>query len=188
MLDGHEAVKGSPVIRLQGPPPVAQLEDFLNSDDRFHGVDYFDPPHGPEWVLGRLGIGGAVAEDELRLLRSALRTVVVGDHPDHESLHALEARHPVAARLAADDGSLRSELGGQDAVAELLALVHTAVRAGTWSRIRACRNPGCGWIYFDGSKNHSGRWCSTECSQVMRTRAYRARRAGDGTPRATIGA
>jgi predicted RNA-binding Zn ribbon-like protein len=47
-------------------------------------------------------------------------------------------------------------------------------------RIKVCENPyGCGWLFYDSSKNGSRRWCSMEgCgSQVKMRRQYAKRRA-----------
>ena len=61
-------------------------------------------------------------------------------------------------------------------VAGLLAEVHRAHAAGEWARLKACANPDCQWVYYDGSRNRSGRWCSmNECGDVMKARAYRRR-------------
>ena len=52
--------------------------------------------------------------------------------------------------------------------------------AGDLRRIKVCENPyGCGWLFYDGSKNGSRRWCSMEgCgSQVKMRRQYAKRRA-----------
>ena len=49
-------------------------------------------------------------------------------------------------------------------------------------RTKVCENPyGCGWLFYDGSKNGSRRWCSMEgCgSQVKMRRQYAKRRAPD---------
>ena len=51
---------------------------------------------------------------------------------------------------------------------------------GDLSRIKVCENPyGCGWLFYDSSKNGSRRWCSMEgCgSQVKMRRQYAKRRA-----------
>ena len=51
-------------------------------------------------------------------------------------------------------------------------------------RIKVCENPyGCGWLFYDGSKNGSRRWCSMEgCgSQVKMRRQYAKRRAATGS-------
>ena len=55
---------------------------------------------------------------------------------------------------------------------------------GGLQRIKLCENPyGCGWLFYDGSKNGSRRWCSMEgCgSQVKMRRQYARRRASAGT-------
>lgn len=160
-------------IKEHGPPPLDRLEDLLNTDDRFHGADLLRDPERYDRVLAHLGLTDVGAPDDLIDLRDALRTFVVGE-PDADALNAVAARHPL--RLAADADGLG--VRGEDGVAQVVALVHEAVTAGTWARLRSCRNPACGWIYYDSSKNGSGRWCSTECSHVMRSRAYRARRTG----------
>ena len=82
-----------------------------------------------------------------------------------------------------DDGAAGLAPAGDDAlVADLLAEVHRAHAAGEWPRLKACANPDCQWVYYDGSRNRSGRWCSmNECGDVMKARAYRQRsRAGSG--------
>ena len=51
--------------------------------------------------------------------------------------------------------------------------------AGDPRRIKVCENPyGCGWLFYDNSKNGSRRWCSMEgCgSQVKMRRQYARRR------------
>lgn len=51
---------------------------------------------------------------------------------------------------------------------------------GDVGRIKVCANPsGCGWLFYDGSKNGSRRWCSMEgCgSQVKMRRLYAKRKA-----------
>jgi predicted RNA-binding Zn ribbon-like protein len=51
---------------------------------------------------------------------------------------------------------------------------------GDLRRVKVCANPhGCGWLFYDGSKNASRRWCSMEgCgSQVKMRRHYAKRRA-----------
>jgi predicted RNA-binding Zn ribbon-like protein len=50
-------------------------------------------------------------------------------------------------------------------------------------RTKVCENPyGCGWLFYDGSKNGSRRWCSMEgCgSQVKMRRQYAKRRTTVG--------
>ena len=64
----------------------------------------------------------------------------------------------------------------------LWPIAHSAVKLlteGDPERVKVCANPdGCGWLFYDGSKNGSRRWCSMEgCgSQVKMRRQYAKQR------------
>ncbi|MFF3223388.1 CGNR zinc finger domain-containing protein [Nocardia suismassiliense] len=65
------------------------------------------------------------------------------------------------------------------ALATLLADVATAVAAGTWPRLKACREPSCRWAFYDHSRNHGRTWCSMNvCGNRVKVRASQRRRAG----------
>lgn len=58
----------------------------------------------------------------------------------------------------------------------IAAIAVRAAANGTWRRLKACRNDGCRWAYYDHSKNQRGRWCSMmACGSRRKARAYRAR-------------
>jgi predicted RNA-binding Zn ribbon-like protein len=44
--------------------------------------------------------------------------------------------------------------------------------------VKVCANPhGCGWLFYDSSKNGSRRWCSMEgCGSSIKNRRQYARR------------
>ena len=47
---------------------------------------------------------------------------------------------------------------------------------GTWSRLKACPGPHCGWVFYDGSRNRSRQWCSMQiCGNRVKGREFRAR-------------
>lgn len=46
-------------------------------------------------------------------------------------------------------------------------------------RIRYCENPQCGWIFYDKTKNRSGRWCDDSCRNLMKVRRFRERKRKD---------
>jgi predicted RNA-binding Zn ribbon-like protein len=53
-----------------------------------------------------------------------------------------------------------------------------AEAGGTWGRLKACRNEACRWIFYDASKNRSGRWCDMQlCGARHKMRAYRGRKS-----------
>jgi predicted RNA-binding Zn ribbon-like protein len=65
------------------------------------------------------------------------------------------------------------------ALAELVAIVYTAMADGTWSRLKACRRDVCHWLFYDRSRNRSAVWCQMSvCGNRTKTKAYRARRSG----------
>ncbi len=62
-------------------------------------------------------------------------------------------------------------------VGRILAEIASASIAGTWARLKVCRNDACQWAFFDSSKNHSGTWCSMAvCGNRAKGRAFRGRR------------
>ncbi|MFI6173589.1 CGNR zinc finger domain-containing protein [Nocardia sp. NPDC051052] len=63
------------------------------------------------------------------------------------------------------------------ALATMLADVATAVAAGSWPRLKACREPSCRWAFYDHSRNHGRTWCSMNvCGNRVKVRASQRRR------------
>ena len=108
-----------------------------------------------------------------------------GEAAEPERVAALEkatAELPLIASLDTDSRwQLRPGAGGADAF--LASIVATALRAmadGSWSRVKACQNDTCRWLFVDGSRNRSRTWCTMAiCGSRMKSRAYRARRRPD---------
>ncbi|MBZ5527468.1 MAG: CGNR zinc finger domain-containing protein [Acidobacteriia bacterium] len=45
------------------------------------------------------------------------------------------------------------------------------------ARVRECPGERCGWLFLDGSKNHSRQWCTMrDCGNLAKVRRFRARR------------
>ncbi|MCG7285320.1 CGNR zinc finger domain-containing protein [Cellulomonas sp. ACRRI] len=151
------------------PDATEGLRALLNTDDRFHGVD-------------RLRGTGPAALVEAR---DVLRGYLGGG--DATAVGALAARYPLVV-APADGGALAlvpAPGAGPEAalVGGVLAALHRAVATGEWARLKACANPDCQWVYHDGSRNRSGRWCSMdECGDVMKARAYRRRARAGSAP------
>jgi len=163
ILESMPAVKNplDPWITLGEEPGVAPahlegLRALLNTDDRFHGVD-------------RLADAPAL----VRELRDAVRAYAVSR--ERARIDELASAHPVRVTFVGDDPALISTVP-DDVVGPVLVAVLEATRTGEWARLKACANPDCQWIYYDTSRNRSGRWCSMgECGDVMKARAYRER-------------
>jgi predicted RNA-binding Zn ribbon-like protein len=169
------------------PEPLERARRFMNTSNTENGADHFETPASLRAWLEREGYDRppAVTEAERQqavMLRAALRELARANHdgtPTEGTLAALDhvaARIPLTIRFAGGP-ELHSPAAGADAaLATVLAAVYDAMVAGTWVRLKSCRNAHCRWAFYDRSKNGSGAWCSTlACGSRMKVRAYRAR-------------
>jgi predicted RNA-binding Zn ribbon-like protein len=170
--------------------------DFVNSRYTDHTgtgevFDRLESREWREWYAGRCGVtpsrpASAATVRTLMDLRRVVRKLL-------ES-----GRHPYGATLS----HLNDVLSAPDQFWELSRLQRTtrlrlswrrpdwpAVMAATAasyaellasggvSRVRACENPDCTFLFFDESRNRSRRWCeSAACGNLVKVRAHRARR------------
>jgi predicted RNA-binding Zn ribbon-like protein len=138
---------------------------------------------------GLLGRNSELRPNELafaRGLRESVRTLVTDANGDtgHEAAlgplrELARSRQP---RLTIDDhGLIAVENPKHDDVADglfsLLLIVRAAQENGTWTRLRACANPDCRWVFYDRSRNQQGNWCDMAvCGNRLKNRRLRARR------------
>ncbi len=48
------------------------------------------------------------------------------------------------------------------------------------ARVRLCEGDDCGWLFVDGSRAGSRRWCDmSDCGNLAKVRAFRARNRSD---------
>jgi predicted RNA-binding Zn ribbon-like protein len=175
------------------PAPSAALhllQDFVNTNDVEAGEDALSTREGLRtWLVGR-GLASstdAIADDQLRRaleIREGLRAMGRannGEPPDTRQVAALN-RAANGIRLVIgvepDDWNLRPATGGVDGfLGTILATVARSMANGSWSRIKACRNDTCRWLFYDQSRNRSGTWCTMAvCGSRAKSRAYRSRR------------
>jgi predicted RNA-binding Zn ribbon-like protein len=149
------------------------LEDFLNTYAVGEPDRLADVATAQAW-LQEVDQSGAVEPAELALardVRSALRGSL-GDPaaalPEVPVVVVLDDEGP---RLTGKGGPLMQVVG--ESLGEALALRAT----GEWSRLKTCARDSCRWVFFDHSRNRSGRWCSMRvCGNREKTAAYRARK------------
>lgn len=132
----------------------------------------------PDTDLGDTDLDRALA------VREALRELL---HANHDGVAAPEAlavlqresdRAPLTVAFAPDGHAALAPGGtGMDrSIGMLLAIVLHAMHDGTWERLKACRNDGCRWAFYDRSRNRSGRWCDmSTCGNRAKVAAYRQR-------------
>jgi predicted RNA-binding Zn ribbon-like protein len=165
------------------------LQRFLNTVAPECNQEMLHSPQRLRIVLADLGLaspGAPVSEDDLRQaldLREALRALALANNdfravPGAE--HVVEQAAAGALGIQFVDGLpqvVGTEPGVAGALATLAAVVAEAAALGTWPRLKACPAEACGWIFYDRSRNRSGRWCdSNVCGNRAKTRAYRRRR------------
>ncbi len=179
--------------RPAAPPPLAVVQDFVNTLDIEAGTDDLDGPTALGLWLRRhdlLGAGERIRSDgdlayALRV-RDALRALLFANHdletPSPEALAILDEA-ALRAGLTLHfrpDGTSRLEpaaSGVEGAIGHLLAIAHAAITEGTWSRLKICRSDTCAWAFYDTSRNRSGKWCSMAvCGNRAKARTYRRRR------------
>jgi hypothetical protein len=177
-------------VSTPAPGDLESLRSFLSVHDHLPGSDPAIPP-STETLLYWFRDHGFLPEDV--------------EPSDDELAGAAEVLEVLRARLAHDghdpreagvlnravrDGHLtvhfdrpaRLEAAGQGvpgAVGRLLGVAFLAERDGGWDRLKFCANPACRTVFYDRSKNMSGRWCSMQtCGNRAKVRAFRERADG----------
>ena len=157
-------------VPKKAPEPLRQVQLLVNSCDVHSQVEWLG-----DW-LGERGLGEAEFE-RARELREALRTLVLANNRAPLESGSLAVVNRAAARLSlqlSSDGVPTVSTDG-DALDRIVGIVLEAMLAGSWGRLKACRN--CNWSFYDYSPNRSATWCSMQlCGNRTKTRAYRARR------------
>jgi predicted RNA-binding Zn ribbon-like protein len=178
------------------PGELNHIRRFVNTHDLDDGSDDIaDPAALRDWLAERRLIDerAELSEADVRqaqAFREALRKLLLANNGDALDPAAVEALN-VAAKGAelqvrvAPDGSaeLAPVRTGMDAaIGRLLAIVHTAMADGTWSRLKACAlHDSCEWAFYDWSKNRSGTWCDMKtCGNRAKARAFRERHKAAG--------
>ena len=135
---------------------------------------------------------GTVTEGDrgrMLALREALRDLLganAGEPLDSAASAVLDqetSRVPLQVRIDGEGCvALAPARGGIDGVvARLLAAIAAASIAGTWPRLKACRDDTCRWAFYDSSRNASSAWCSMAvCGNRAKARRHheRVRAAG----------
>ena len=183
------------------PGPLRVVQEFVNTRSNLRGSDLLEETEGTaRWLAGH-GLLDGVAEvsetDRRRLIsfREGLRRVLVVHNAGakvREGKVAAIFEEPddlagaALLRVSFDPSGeprLSPAEGKGNEIDKAMALVLAAVVRsavdGTWGRLKACRNEGCKWAFYDSAKNRSGTWCHMDaCGARHKMRAYRERRSG----------
>ncbi|WP_157246067.1 CGNR zinc finger domain-containing protein [Nonomuraea typhae] len=163
------------------PSPAALLvEAFANTIDVEEGTDQLAGLDGLRAFLTGAGLPAEVDERDLRqarLLRAGLRERLLasnGEEPDEEVIAQAEEvldYLPVTVRISAEQ-PLRAE---NPLAVIAAAWAHTAA-TGEWQRLKRCPNHACAWVFWDGTRSRTRRWCSMRvCGNRAKVRAHAER-------------
>jgi predicted RNA-binding Zn ribbon-like protein len=176
------------------PDDLEPLRSFLSLHDHAPGVEGgLDPSPGSlRWWLTANGFTrprDRVTDADLRWaadVRAALVSRVreqTGEPRDDRAVSVLnDAVERTGLTLRFGDASgapvaVEAE-GVRRAIGSLLRSAFLAELDGRWERFRVCGDPGCGTVFYDRSRNRSGRWCSmATCGNRAKVRAFRRRHA-----------
>ena len=179
--------------RAPAPEPLDLVQDFVNTEiPDWNRDDIATPQALAEWLRAR----GLIRDSDVvdgdafvaaRALREALRELALantlGEPPAPGRLAAIDAAlgaFPLVVRAGSDGpGVAPAGSGVRRGLGAIVAVVAAARMAGTWERLKACRQETCGWLFYDVSRNRSSSWCSMQvCGGREKSRAYRRRRSG----------
>jgi predicted RNA-binding Zn ribbon-like protein len=153
---------------------------FVNTTDHERSRELLgSPSQVRDWLSVHVrhpGRVGPVGAERARALRAALHDLIRTGSPEARAKVEEDARR---ARLTVsfDPPHLAPQSRGLDGVlGDLIAVAYEAMRDGSWSRLKACRN--CGYVFWDASRNRSAAWCSMQlCGNRIKVRRHRGRRA-----------
>jgi predicted RNA-binding Zn ribbon-like protein len=173
------------------PPPLRDIQQLLNSRNLLGGYDLLsDESTARMWLAA---INTEVGEDcdraavaQLRDLREAMRDLLsshaTGEAPKRAALRVLRSAG-AGTRLSVDvDSAGRPRLlapNDSRGTRRVIDDVMTALAAAPpdqLQRLKACINPGCGWVFYDTSRSRSGTWCLMNvCGARHKMERYRSR-------------
>ncbi len=160
------------------PEPLRLVQRLVNTADFERGRDWLAD------LLAEEGVQAAPHElERAREVREAIRELLYANNRQ-----ATEGDPHAVLRRAADRADFSLDLeppalaasapGVDGLLGRVLAVAYGAMVDGSWSRLKACRNHGCRWAFYDYSRNRSANWCSMQlCGNRTKTRAYRRRHA-----------
>ncbi len=182
MVTAHEALEaGTEDPSHPAPGSLELVRQFANTLDLYRDRDLLadaDQARATLKTMGLLRDGEPFGDDELahaRAFRAAVRSVFIDDGlAPGAGMPALEFRVSLLGL-----GRIRAEPTGSGLWGRLSDLsidLLLADRAGQLSRMKACANPRCRWLFWDASRPGTGRWCSMRvCGGQHKARTYRAR-------------
>jgi len=172
--------------RVAAPGRLGLLQAFINTHFDLvgeHGADLFATPAGlrrwladEQLVTSRARVTTAELE-RVRIVREGLRGLIADrdqaspSEPLNDALAGTSLEVRITPRGAELVPAGPSEV--DRALGALLAILAAAIVDGSWMRLKVCPGRHCGWVFYDNSRNNSGRWCSMSvCGGREKARAH----------------
>ncbi|MFI5908504.1 CGNR zinc finger domain-containing protein [Dactylosporangium sp. NPDC051541] len=138
-----------------------------------------------QWWRGLGGAGAsrpakAEAVAVLRDLRGVIRALALRNNGidatvDAAALDRFAVRPDFGGGVPGLRAEHRGDLARDIGAAAVLALLRASARP-SWARLKACRGEDCRWVFLDGSRNSSRRWCDmAACGNRAKSMAFRRR-------------
>lgn len=170
------------------PEPVERLPAYSDLVDFARQRGLIDQPRADALVARgtrhpvRAGRVRAQAIELREAIYRMFAAVARGQGAGQDDLDRLNAemgrlrlRPNLSLGWAQESGSLDDFLG-----AVVLAAVELASIEEERSRVRICEAPDCDWLFYDGSRNRSRRWCDMrQCGNRMKARRHYQRSRGE---------
>ena len=183
--------------RAPAPGELSLVQSFINTHydlEIEHGADLFATPRAlADWfaargLIERTRAPSARECSSALAVRETLREIARGNGPGSGAQdagaagEALYDRLGTAARGACVEVRLTSAgprfhaipaAGLTGALGVVIAHAASAMIDGSWARLKVCAGEGCGWAFYDHSRNQTGRWCSMSvCGGRAKARAH----------------
>jgi predicted RNA-binding Zn ribbon-like protein len=174
--------------------PAEFIADFVNTraDGAGHVELFATSDDLRSWGAQRqvLDTTAIVTESDVMAaheLREALRTVLRAHAHDPELsdvrlkdaedyLRQAASRYPLTALITARRAQLIAPADGVPGLfGTVLAAVVETELSGEWALLKSCSFSRCQFAFVDRTRNHSGRYCCTNCASRVSMRALRER-------------
>ena len=173
------------------PGDLELVQRFMNLHEHVAGLEGEQPP-STQLVRSFLVDWEVLTEEErfidedreaalelIRALKAKVRANGGEPMPDAEVrvIDEVAQRAGLHPHFGADGPVLvPQEEGVAGAFGHIVAAAFMADLDGSWAELKQCASEDCHAVFFDRSKNHSGRWCSMErCGNRAKVRAWRER-------------
>ena len=198
--DTDVASSPQPGGRAPAPGELALVQAFMNTrwDLQRDGIP--EILISPDALRGWLQARGLVAGpkrltshdlDRALAVREGLRALAFANNDHTLDEAAIDAMRRASAGAGTEiyiepEGPLfvaDRTTGIEAAIGALFAITARAMIDGTWPRMKACPGRHCGWVFYDHSRNQSGRWCSMKvCGDRDKARSYYQRKTARRIP------